>query len=280
MTIQDLQVALRIYLTSLVAGGISKPNGQSDPLKASLKGLIPYKAEVLNLVKSTSIADIPVAYRSLVEAAIVELAENSQELSPVLVPTGYRFPFVKLEPSLSETETYLTFSLVGLPLFYREKIVESQRVDLFKGLDVVGQGRITQVAFDIIRVVIPKSLGETHSFTEARLSKWWNSRDSFSSWKSEVCFVPSTFSAYLDCLLFETNTLYSTAWSLYYGSDLIEVAKGVDNVKSGRAYLTKPLKLFKPGAYVLKGNLVKKRNQVVRSKTLKFNLTTESLYLI
>lgn len=289
LTIADSQIAIKDYKDSLTFGNLSKPNGQSQAVKDLIITLLPYETEILALDSNTLIEDLSTDYKSTVESLETLLDSVNYELDVSGDPnqvntiqlnqelTDFQFTLVNTVGNL----LYLNIDIATIPQRLIDTIKVSNVVCLFDRQD-------TQIAKGIVRqirtteIVVEVADG-TLSYSYAKINKWWSSRESVSLWTTEAddYFSPSEYNSFLDVKLYEgVQYLYSCVWTLYRTTtddiklnNLVEIAKGIDNIKPGFAYLSRSSAVFNPGLYHIKSKLIKYANYDTGRSTITWEIT-------
>lgn len=285
--VKDVQIALKTYLDSIVLGGRSISTYQSELLKDKLSSLARsnYQLEFLALSPSTLITSINEDYRELIQdiAGLIEESNLLDIVSPESASITYSYAGQVLN------ETIAVFYTGGVSSVYSENIRKTQRaLVLDKNKQILFIGLVVEHYEGYLYIETLKSNLVEHgtNIDSCTIDTWWGAYESISIWTpdSNRCFEDSTMNSWLHCLLKpRARTLYTTVWSLYYQSNpeslVYEVAKGIDNVQPGYAYLSITKKLFLPGVYTLKSKEVKLNNYYTNKLEFRWELSEPKNFL-
>lgn len=294
-TVQDVQQALKEYRASLSFGGLSKENGQPPELKVLLSGLLSNEEEILALPPETLLTDLSNDYKTNAIAADEIIDQTVYSEDSAGNPIKVNSIFLNLD--INEIEFNFSLVIDNLLVFTIDflKVPETEQQKIIKGIVVDLYDKDDQfLAKGIIRAVDRQKFSvETKDsnldYSYCKLYKWWSNRESISMWTLEAnnYFQDSKLDSFLDVKLYpQAEYLYSCVWSLYYTTPedvklkkIIEIAKGIDNIKPGFAYLSRAKQLFKPGVYHLKSRLIKYSNYGSGYNTITWEVAEARRYI-
>lgn len=277
-TLKNIQIVLKQYTNSLLLNNRSLATNYSQELKNYLETLLPYKEELLALNNSTQLSTLTnkTYYQTLLDLNSL-LIDSNISIEPIVsfVPSksirDIKFKY------LNHTNNLLTFYSGDISDYYVNELRIGQR---FKVLDIDNNylctgilRTITSNSTLLIEVSSHLLVQYSDRFYATQVDLWWTPNETISIWVDHTCFEDSDLNCWLHTKLSEKKGLYTTVWSLFYKPDLdtpdIEVAKGIDNIQPGYAYLTMDKKLFKAGYYTLKSREIRANNY--SSNRLEFN---------
>lgn len=275
--ISKVKFLLREYTNKSSKISLTQHIRAKSNLDQLLESLLPHLDTILTLSDETPLEDIHEDYRATVEQVLAEPYEtdvinDDYKKYPTLNKDTYKIESIYL-PVIDYKQDSIKASLRAV---YELAYSQIHAFQVYLLHDEEGEVLGSSLLFDIdlknkqlslknIKLDQPNYSLEQVKYV--KLKQWWHKRESYSMWVNSLCLTGSEgITSQVYAKLENLTRLYSIDWELFYTpvseenillneEDPFLVARGVDGVYPGCAYISAVDSLFLPGAYELKAKM-------------------------